>query len=136
MGLTYGTYSLMYCTRKPLSVVKSTMRADGNLTAAIAAGGGGTGEVAFSLIDTAFFLMYMAGQFSMGILSPVLSTRAYLLLCVFGSASACFLFGLASSNVAMVALWGANGFAQSATNTLLINYLADIVPLHLRGSIL
>ena len=69
LGLTYTTYAVMYCTRKPLSVVKSTMRMDENLTES--SGGG----VDYPLVETSFFLLYMAGQFSMGVLSSFLNTK-------------------------------------------------------------
>ena len=64
------------------------------------------------------------------------SAQVYILLCVFGSAAACAAFAFASTTSAMVVTWGANGFAQSGTNTLLVAFLADLVPLDLRGSIL
>lgn len=130
LGLTYLTYSFMYCTRKPLSIVKNTMKSDGNLTES--SGGG----IDYPLVETSFFLAYMAGQFCLGALSSRLSTKVYILLCVFGSAAACGLFSVASTNAAMAALWSANGFSQSATNTLLVAYLSDIVPFALRSSIL
>lgn len=109
-----------------MSVVKSTMKADSNLN----------DDIDYPLIETCFFLMYMAGQFSLGFLSSRLSTRMYVLYSIFGSAASCFLFGRAATNMSMVGLWAVNGFSQSAVNTLLVNYLADILPLDRRSSIL
>jgi len=106
------------------------MKADEELT--LSSGGG----VDYPFIETSFFLMYMAGQFSIGFLSSKLSTKSYLLFSVLGSATCCLLFGFTSSTSPMAALWGLNGFSQSAVNTLLVNFLAGVVPAPLRGSIL
>ncbi len=46
---TYVSYSLVYCTRKPLSVVKSTMKEDPELAGS---------DIDYPLVETSFFLMY------------------------------------------------------------------------------
>jgi sugar phosphate permease len=101
-SLTWFAYATYYLGRKGFGVVKEPIQRELGL---------GLGTL--GLIDSAFQLSYMVGQFVSGHLGDRYGARRLVGFGMLASAFACAAFGSASGAALMLALFFVNGLAQS-----------------------
>ncbi|KAF8821990.1 zinc finger protein 36 family 3 protein [Cardiosporidium cionae] len=123
--LPYLAYSALYCSRKPLSLVKSVMQDKLEMTA-----------FSLSWIDTSFAIAYALGQilfpyylektFQGDIRSPILILFSLISVTMYALAHT-------YSNFVFLFFWGINGLLNAPVFSLLINYMMPFIPTESRG---
>lgn len=86
--LTFGSYTLYHATRKPMSIVKGTLR-DG-----WAPFTGEDGNALLGSIDVAFLATYAVGMFFSGHVADTMDLRVFLTVGMLGSGLFTAVFGL------------------------------------------
>ncbi|KDO33709.1 hypothetical protein SPRG_19318 [Saprolegnia parasitica CBS 223.65] len=124
-GLTYAAYIVVYFTRKPLSVTKST------LTATHA-----HSEAELGLIDTAFLIAYAIGQFASGLVASRVGVRIGLAMAFVGTGACAYLFGASDSKDVRAAAWCLNGVFQALFFPLIADVLRAWFPPSTRGQVM
>ena len=118
-ALTWVCYASFYFTRKPFSVVKSTLgRVDGLSLSTNALG----------IIDTCFLATYALTQFITGPLGDKIGARTMLGTMLAMSALSTALIGVSSAPLAFALLMAINGAAQSAGYSLCMTALFPFLP--------
>lgn len=123
--LTYTGYLSLYGTRKPFSVVKTSMQTDLRLST-------------FSLgyIDTAFLSSYAVGQMIIPLLGDWFGIRPIIFISYVGSSICSFGFGSASTAYVLSSLWFMNGLFHAAVFPLLVKSVASCFSSDSRGQAL
>lgn len=86
-------------------------------------------------IGSAFFILYSLGQFINGQLGDRISPRLLILIGLVGSSLLNIAIGFSSSILAIIILWGANGYFQSMAWGPSVKILASWFPLKQRGKV-
>eukprot|EP00002_Diphylleia_rotans_P031139 TRINITY_DN6458_c0_g1_i2.p1 TRINITY_DN6458_c0_g1~~TRINITY_DN6458_c0_g1_i2.p1 ORF type:complete len:471 (-),score=94.31 TRINITY_DN6458_c0_g1_i2:317-1729(-) len=100
--LTWLGYFAFYLTRKPISVVKSTLEDDEGIDSST-----------LSWYDTGYLTTYAIGQFVNGALGDRIGSRWLVTGGLIGSAVCCGLFSLTTDVWYLGVLWTLNGYFQS-----------------------
>jgi sugar phosphate permease len=100
--VTWFAYATYYMGRKSFSVSKKTLRSALGLS-----------EEQLGLIDSLYLAAYCLGQFGSGWLGDRMGARRLVSIGLFGSATACALFGASSGALAFGALYFVNGLFQA-----------------------
>jgi len=96
----------------------------------------GISKTAMGAILTCFFLTYAIGQFLNGQLGNRFSARKFITFGIFASAILNAVFGFTSGVfMAMMLIWGLNGFFQSMGWSPSVKTIANWFPLKMRGRI-
>lgn len=125
--ITYLSYTVLYATRKPFSVVKGSIKESLNLT-----------TTNLGTIDTAFLGSYAISQ----LVSPWIfqrsglpTNRLLLILYVFAGI-ANVLFALAAAPTLLAFFWVINGIVHAGVFPLLIRILSPQFPSSQRGRVM
>lgn len=100
-ALTWISYASFYLTRKNVSVVKATLEEEGVSLGALAS------------MDTAYLVLYAAGQIISGALGDRFGARRVLAVGMLASAACAVVFGSADSALVMAGAFGVQGLCQS-----------------------
>ncbi|KAK3233542.1 hypothetical protein CYMTET_56170 [Cymbomonas tetramitiformis] len=120
--LTYGAYVVVYFTRKPFSVAKSTLKTEGVHT-----------EAELGAIDTAFLVAYAVGQFGAGTADSIFGARIGLSLCFVGTGVCALIFGSDVTKEVRSVTWMVNGLFQALFFPFIMNVLNQWFPPSTRG---
>ena len=118
-ALTWVCYASFYFTRKPFSVVKSTLGGADGLSLS---------TDALGFIDTCFLTFYALAQFMIGPLGDKIGVRPMLATMLGTSALSAALIGVSSSQLAFALLMAINGAAQSAGYATCMTALFPFLP--------
>ncbi|MCR5484922.1 MAG: MFS transporter [Clostridiales bacterium] len=114
-------YAAAYFGRTCYSAAIAAITADGLFTKSEA-----------GVIGTVFFLCYGSGQIINGFLGDKISPFGIVLTGTLLSSFCCFTMGTLSSHLAMAAVWGLNGFAQSMLWSPLLKILSSVLRADMR----
>lgn len=101
-GLTWLSYATYYLVRKNFSIVKSRLHDDVGLSVGTLAS-----------IDTIYLTMYALGQFVNGVLGDRFGAKRILVVGMLACGALSLCFGMTSSALLFVLLFGVQGFFQS-----------------------
>ena len=122
-ALTYAAYVAIYCARKPISVIKSTLESELGLSRA-----------QLGVLDTSMLSSYALGQFLTGSIVALLGRTSSLGVAYVVCGLCCALCGTVSSVGLMSLFWGGCGLFAAAVNPLLVLFVSDLFPASMRAS--
>jgi sugar phosphate permease len=119
---SYVVYVCMYVARKPVSILKHTLRKEHGVPLSVT-----------SWMDGAWLVAYAVGKIVSGLLVDIVEPRHVLLAGGFLAALSCAAYTPSLSATLSVMLWTLNGFGQSAGFLAATRWLTPLMPVNHRS---